>query len=212
MTDESLNSAIADNWAQKADLIPSLSDSQQKVLALVPILPAFLSVVSSLMIIYLVIQSKFNSPYKRIIFGFSAIDIITSIDLAMASFLLPRETSLRVWAFGNARTCDAMGAILQLGFAATWYYGIVSFYFLMIVKYGLRLQDFRKKYEIPCHCVAIGVNVIFAAVGTGLKVFNENELGRGCWVADFECNPAETFCYAFCVGWIFGGIPYLIIF
>jgi len=217
MPERGLQSANNDKISYAESFVTSLSAPQQKALALIPILPALLSIVSSFLLIHLIVRSKFNTPYKRILFAFSVVDVIASINHAISPFLLPAETSNRVWAFGRRQTCTATGALLQFGFAEIWYYGVVSYYFLLIIRFGMTPKMFAQRYEIPFHALSLGFNLTAAIVGAAIGAFNEYELGRGCWVANTGCNPDNGDACESVVdansaplGWVFGGIPVMI--
>ena len=53
------------------DDVTTLSSRQQLLLCITPILPSIISIISSYTIIRLVIRSKFDTPYNRILFMFS---------------------------------------------------------------------------------------------------------------------------------------------
>lgn len=59
-----------------------------------------------------------KTPYKRILFAMSACDIIASTNFGWQNFLVPEETSQRVWAFGNDASCTATGTLTQFSFSS----------------------------------------------------------------------------------------------
>ena len=81
-----------------------LSDSQEKLLAILPIPSAILSIFGSVVILFMAFKSRRKThwtTYHALLTGISLTEIIFSITLAAGNFLYPRETSNRIWAFGN---------------------------------------------------------------------------------------------------------------
>ena len=61
--------------------ISFLTNTQEAVIAFLPILPALSSIIGSLCIIRLVFRQKFVAPYRRFLFGMSLYDILNSIKM-----------------------------------------------------------------------------------------------------------------------------------
>ena len=158
-----------------------LSSSQQKALALITILPSLLSAWGSANIIYMFFTSKNRSSYRRIMFGLSCGDFIASLLLIFQPFLVPQETSHKVWAIGTEASCDVMGFFQQLSFTSVWDNGMLSFYFLLMLRFGVKDRAFKHKYEPWMHLACIGYPLITAATGAKIGLYNELDFGDGCW-------------------------------
>lgn len=79
--------------------VSSLSESQDIILCVLMICSGVLSVFGSSTIIYRVLKNPTGTnSYNRIMLGLSFFDIISSISFILTPFLLPSETSHRVWA------------------------------------------------------------------------------------------------------------------
>lgn len=156
------------------DDISSLSDTQEKILSLLPILPATLSIMGSTQIIYMIwiARNKKWSPYRRILLGLSCCDIFSSIIYVLQAFLVPQHIYQRIWAIGNDTTCSFLGFATQLSFSQTWYNGMLSLFFLFTVKFGIRDEILTRKYEPWMHSFAIGYPLMTAIVGTILGKCN----------------------------------------
>lgn len=166
------------------DTVNSLSEAQDKALSLLPLFSGLLSVWGSANIIYMFYQTpqkKRRSVYKRIMLGLSASDLLSSITLMLQPFLLPADTSQRIYATGTAATCSAMGFFQQLAFSEIWYNGMLSFFFLWSIKYAIPEADLARKYEPWMHGLSIGVPLISAAIGAGMKMYDELVVGHFCW-------------------------------
>jgi len=184
----------------------SLNERQEKALALVPLLPAFMSIIASITLLRLMKKSNFRSPYRRILFALSAVDILNSVRIALGPFLVPTQ-SRRIWAFGNAQTCRFLGISAQLIMPSFTYYGFLALYFTLHIRYNVRDRYFGKYIEPFIHTLGLGYAVITAIVGYALNLIGENTFGNGCWI-----NPNPSLgCGHSCVvllQWIFGGIPF----
>ncbi|KAG7343035.1 hypothetical protein IV203_020980 [Nitzschia inconspicua] len=194
----------------------TLSPSQYKLLTILPIPTAVLSVVGSGAIIYMVARSRRQrewTPYKRLLFGMSACDILLSINAAVGNIMRPEISSPRVWAFGNQATCTASGFLGQLSLSAILYNGGLSFYFLLSARFGWKNDRIAKWVEPLMHVTCIGYPMVTAAIGAGLGVFSEPVMGLGCQINDYPrgCGegPGKTGepCLSIAIAWVFVGIP-----
>lgn len=204
---------MANTSTLDAEDISSLTDAQEKVLALLPILPALLSAWGSANIIYMVFTSRKTSPYRRILLGLSCCDLASSLACPWQAFLVPAATSQRVWAIGTQATCSAMGFLQQLFFSNVWYNGMLSIYFLVTVKFGVRESVVARKLEPWMHVASLGYPLITASIGAGMGIYDEFNVGMGCWITNYPkgcgCNELDTgeCCVSPLLAWIFAGIP-----
>lgn len=195
----------------------SLTDTQDKVLSILPIFPSLLSIWGSTNIIHMVWVSEKKTPYRRILLGLSVCDLINSLVFPFQPFLLPNETSERIWAIGNEQTCDALGFFQQFHFTSVWYNGMLSFYFLLSVRYGVKEDVMARRYEPVMHLLSIGYPLVTALFGAGFHMYNEVLVGHGCWIYNFpsgcvacdQIDPleGETCCLSPTMAWLFAGIP-----
>lgn len=161
----------------------SLSDVQKKVLAVLPIPSAILSVLGSSIIIYMAIQSRKSkpwTPYNRLLLAMSVCDIVASITLGMAAFLYPKETSNKAWVFGNDTSCSAIGFLNQVSYSGTLYNAMLSFYFLFTARFAMRNEQVQKRIEPLMHGLSLGYPVLTAFAGLFLDVYAEPEVSIGC--------------------------------
>jgi len=175
-----------------------LSNSQEIVLIVFQIISAILSLIGSCTIVFKIVKGMVGkqktTPYDRIILGLSSTDIFGNITYIIAPFLLPKETSLRVSAMGNNTTCSFLGFMMQFASAgAMWYSCILSYYYLLTVRYQVRRNVFVKKYERWMHLSALFFPIT-GFIGFYFGLFAEQDLTMICWNAD----PI--------VGYIFGAI------
>jgi hypothetical protein len=159
-----------------------LSEAQDKSLVLISILPAILSIAGSSTIICLVYRGKFKGSYHRLLFGASVYDICFSLSVVPGNVLIPKETSQRVWALGNEATCSAMGFMGLLGGSSFYYSGILTFYYLCIIRFGVKDEFFARRIEPWLHLIAVGFPLAAAAYGAARGKFGEKNIQRGCYL------------------------------
>lgn len=165
------------------------------------------------MIVYLVFQNSRKTPYKRILLGLSISDIIASITWILAPFLQPADSSQRVWAHGTDATCAFLGFMMQISFAAVWYNGMLSFYYLLTVRFRVKSSVFATRYEPWIHIFSVGFNLIAGIVGVSKGYYAEMELSQGCYIAEFpEGCEINGGCTGHIIGWIVSGVPVVILF
>lgn len=145
-----------------------LSDSQQKLLALLPIPSAILSVIGSIVIITMAFKSARQgpwTPYHGLLTAMSFCNIISAITVANGSFLFPSDTSNKVWALGNEASCTATGFLTQLSSSAIFYNSMLAFYFLALTRFGLSNEEIAKRFEPAMHYVALGYSLLVRSSG-----------------------------------------------
>lgn len=217
MTDE----IVFHEWSMETEEpIGGLSDTQEKILALLPIPTALLSIFGSVTIIIMAFRSRSRrhwTPYTRLLLGMSVSDIYFSFHISISTFLRPRETSPRVWAFGNDTSCSIDGFLGQLAYSAILYNGMLSYYFLFAARFGLNNKTISKYIEPSMHVLSIGFPLVTASVGLVMGVYAEPTMGMGCWVNDYPRNCGDGLddtgeeCLSGEIGWIFGGLPFLFV-
>ena len=200
--------------------MPPLTDTQEKVLALLPIFPSLLSMACSLTIIYVVYQhyrdKRQTTVYHRLLVGMSLCDVVTSFWVPWFAFLVPADTSTRVWAIGNDGTCTFMAFIFNFAFSGLLYNGTLSCYFLLTARFGWRDTDIAKRCELWMHGVVVLFPLICGLVFVGLGVYGEQPIGLGCWVDDYPhgcgTDEGQAACITPLLGWISAGLPVLVSF
>ena len=195
--------------------LSSLTDQQEKAITILPLITGLISIIGSTTIIMMAYQTRRArkwSTYTRLLVVMSLWDIVFSGSFAMTAFLLPAESSQRVWAFGTDKTCSAMGFLLQLSSSGIFYNGMLSFYFLLAAKFGITKRIMGRYIEPIMHIVSIGYPLITSSIGLEWGVYHETELGQTCWVANYPENcgeaPGESGepCQSTMLGYVFGAV------
>ena len=194
--------------------MPPLSDSQEKILSLLPIFPSLASLLASCVLVYVTFKRRRRAPFHRFLLGMSLFDVLQSLSFPLQPFLLP-ESGGRVWARGNVASCSAMGFILQMGIGTYLYNFMLNMNFLLTVYFEMDVRNFPKYAEPLAHLI-----VFIYAIGTSLSgvilgVFKESELGTTCWVAGYwpeNCNDVDgPPCIALWIGVVYASIPSIIV-
>lgn len=194
--------------------VSSLEDVHEQVISLLPLFSGFLSILGSTTIIFIALNNhKANNSeqkltsYTRLLLGMSFSDIVSSLTLMLSPFLLPRDSSQRVWAGGTDGTCSAMGFMQQLSLSSMLYNAFLSYYFLLSARYGWNNARISKWVEPLMHVVSIGYPLATATSGSIMGVYHESELVQACWVSNFPegCDEAGEPCKSIVLAWIFGG-------
>lgn len=218
MADAAMNDTTDDVSTSLSDL----SDSQEIILAVLQVCSSILSLIGSCMIVFKILRSlsrkQTTTPYDRIILGLSTCDIVSSCTYMVGPFLLPSETSQRIFALGNDRTCNQLGFLTQLsGLWAVWYNCILSFYYLLTVRFSVKRKEFRRKYELWFHLSGAIFFPTTAITGYFGDWYGEQALSMACWVDTFptKCDESGENCtgdYSELVAYIFGAMPTAITF
>eukprot|EP00934_Nitzschia_sp_Nitz4_P000998 Nitzschia sp. Nitz4//scaffold301_size22573//18072//19286//NITZ4_008556-RA/size22573-processed-gene-0.25-mRNA-1//-1//CDS//3329547022//998//frame0 len=187
----------------------NLQDSQEVALYVLTMISALLSVLGSLTIVHKVVAMYFFSgPYDRLLLGLSLCDIIASISYAITPFMLPKDTSDRAWASGSDGTCSALGFLTQFSYSTLVYNGMLSFYYLLTVRYGIKRKEFTRKYERWMHLSVVIFFLGTATLGVSIGLYSEIDLGPGCWIRDYPRGCYEEGgCTGHFYGWVFTALP-----
>lgn len=196
-----------------------VSSSQTIALYVTPMITGTFSLIGSATIAITILQSaqRLGTPFKRIIFGLSIMDIIQSIAMIAGPFSLPSKNEGVLWSYGNQATCDTQGFFLHVGFAGVPMYMLtLTVYYLNTVKFNMKDKEFSRRLEPWLHFMSIGWTV-----GGGIACwisgsFNMMEAGNICWYSPspYDCVakddiPCDRGKRAFTFGWVFGGSNFL---
>ena len=58
---------------------------------------------------------------------------------------------------------------------------MLSIYYLLLIKYGVKEAVFAKRYEPWMHAICIGFPLATAIWGASIGLYEEVELGIACW-------------------------------
>ena len=181
---------------QQNDLYPYTdnlyTETQQKVLFALPIIPGILSVIGSSLIIYVIFSDakrKLQRVYHRVLAAYSVIDVLVSVQYVLSSMVVPKGTPGVYGAMGNWYTCQASGFFLQFGFSLGLYLAFICLYYLLMVKYLVRGEIIAKKIEVYVHIFAFLVPLLQGVLMVVLDQYNPANISTGqCFI---NCYPAN---------------------
>ena len=100
---------------------------------------------------------KLKTPLRRLIFGVSVADILSSISFIFEPIMNPNP----VWAYGNQGTAYASEFILTFGVVASALYTLaLCIYYLHVIRYNTLDRDFAKRIEPWLHCISIAIPLL----------------------------------------------------
>ncbi|CAJ1937644.1 unnamed protein product [Cylindrotheca closterium] len=160
-----------------------LSDVQENILAILPIPSALLSICGGLLVVITALRSRKDrpwTPYQGLQTSLSICNIISSFTVASGAFMRPSETSNQVWAFGNDTSCTVNGFFGQLGTSALVYNGMLSYFFLLRLRFDHNVTAITLKFEPLMHIVAVGYPLVTAFLGLFFDAYGERVGSPGC--------------------------------
>jgi len=195
--------------------LSELTPTQDITLIVLQVLSSTLSLIGSCIIIFKILRKSCQkqastTPYDRIILGLSSCDVLMSFTFMVGPFLLPSDTSRRSSAIGNDSTCTHLGFLLQLScFWAVWYNCILSFYYLLTVRFKVKRKDFCKKYEKWMHLSGAIFFPTTATLGLFGQWYQEERFAMVCWIGEVPKNCEENggTCIGTYIGVSFGAAP-----
>jgi hypothetical protein len=187
-----------------------MSDDQEIVVSILYVISSTLSIMGSSTIIFKVLRDRTHATsYDRLMLGLSCTDIVSSLGWMLTPFLLPKQTSPRVWAIGTDATCSFLGFVTQLGFSSILYNGFLSYYFLATIRFGVNRRTFALRWEPWIHIFVAFFCLTTSLVGIGVGFFSELSVGMGCWVNNYPEDCIFDDCTSIIIGWIYGPLPVL---
>jgi hypothetical protein len=157
--------------------------SKKVWLAWVPRISASLSLFGSSMIIYDILRdrSKLGSVFHNLMVAMSVFDIVGSIAWAFSTLPIPEyeygEPTGIYGAKGNEATCTAQGFFIQLGYTSIFYNMSLSFYFMLVVRYGMKENQLKKlQLWLNLPALIVGFALAFGGIPYYSYVFS------GCYI------------------------------
>ena len=188
---------------------------EQKFLAISPMLTGFISFLSSLTMITMILKSKkkLTNSYRRFIFGLSWACAVFSFGNMFST--IPVYSS-DIWgAMGTVEICEAQGFFVYVGLISTAIYNMsLCILFVCTINFGVDRCTFAKKIEPFLHLFQFSFSLTW-----GIYLLNSDQINPGqdsllCWIApfpsgchfneDLDCIRGET---AYAHRWYAIGIP-----
>ena len=165
------------------------SAAQQIAMAIVPKVTGAISFTSSVIMVYMILQSdiKLGTSYRRLIFAICSIDILQSLMIIISTWASPKD-SQGIWgAHGNDTTCSITGAIFQFASnASPMYVASLCIHYFFFVQYKIRKAEFCQKVEPWLHAVPIVWNLSTTVFLLATNHINQADVV--CWIAPYPYN------------------------
>lgn len=168
------------------------SESQLRIIAIIPMVTAWLSIAGSVTIIFMLLRSekKLSTSYRRIIFGMSCMDIIYSLALSMTSLASPEGTEGKWNPVGNTVTCTLQGLALFIGVTGTTTYNcMLSIFYTLTIANGVSKATMSKRVEPFFHAIPFLYATSASIFLLNKKSFNSN--GSICMISSYPQNCHE---------------------
>jgi hypothetical protein len=153
------------------------TETQQRVLYALPIIPGILSMTGSSLIVYVTLSDakrKLQRVYHRVLMAYSTIDVMVSLQYVLSSWVVPKGTPGTYGAIGNRYTCQASAFFLQFGFSLGLYLAFICLYYLLMVRYRARGENIAKKIEVYVHIFAFLVPWLLGVLMVVLDMYKYN--------------------------------------
>jgi hypothetical protein len=186
----------------------SLSVLQELIMVLLPVPIALLSTLASCVLCRLILIGRLKSPYERLLFVISVLDIISSLAFLLQPFLLPIDTSPRFYALGTQSTCQVTGMLFQFGATGTALYSLsLSIFFLCKIRFAMPSSEFAAKVEPILHMISLGVPLSTSVASYAMDALHESALSSGCYIDCADELVAAGECNAHVTAYLFVGLP-----
>jgi len=116
----------------------------------IPTVTGSISCISSLAIIYIIVRSKSNTTYHRIMFILSFCDMLGSFAIALTTIPMPKDViyPFAGRSYGTTATCEAQGLAYLIGSAiVVMMNAILNIYYLCTLRYKMKAETFSKFIE-----------------------------------------------------------------
>ena len=180
------------------DQYHELRDGLGKASAIVRSSMAWVSIIASSLIIWMICRSyiRFTNTYHRLLFGMCVADILYSLGSAHFNLTAPIDMNYVIWnAKGNAITCSLQGFITCIGLTSGLLYTCtLNIYFVVVVKQKKTDSYIRKYIEPYLHGIPIMTALAYGITLLAYKNFNIDEFDGMCIIPKYEpyhCSGME---------------------
>ena len=168
------------------------TQTERVAIAWIPRISGILSAICSIIIIVHVIRThgtQYN-VYHELLMSMSIFDIIGSIAWAFSTFPIPDydENGDPTGVYGSSgskEACTAQGFFVQLGFTGIYYNMALSFYYLLVIRYGWKEDRLRaciwRFHVLP---LLVGFGLAFG----GIPYYEHSFWG--CWILPEPHTPS----------------------
>jgi hypothetical protein len=164
---------------------------------IIPTVTGAISCVSSLTIIFIILRSRRNTAYHRIMLLVSFSDVLSSTAIALTTIPMPADViySYAGPSYGTVATCDAQALVFILGITSSVSaICVLNIYYLCKIVFSMEERTFSKTVEPSCFIVFFPgpISSMFFLRSNG--VFNPTPYESYCSVClyPYRCNDSDA--------------------
>jgi hypothetical protein len=164
---------------------------------IIPTVTGTISCASSLTIIFIILRSRRNSAYHRIMLLLSISDVLSSTAMALTTIPMPADViySYAGPSYGTVATCDAQALVYIIGTTSSVSaINLLNIYYLCKIVFNMEERTFSKKVEPFCFIASFPVGVIFSFFLRSNGVFNPTPYESYCSISTYpyRCNASDA--------------------
>ena len=178
---------------------------------IIPTITGGASCASSIIIIYIVLRSKLNSAYHRIMVAMSLSNILMSGAMTLTTIPMPSDviyTSFSGSSYGTRHTCVLQGlAYLIGGMLASSANSMLNIYYAFTIGFEMPEKVFRKWIEPLCYLAFGGVSITIPLFFEKYDVINPTPFEPYCSLSyyPYRCEVYEDID---CIHGNLSGVPF----
>ncbi len=147
------------------------TESQLKVMAIVPKVTSFISLACMSYVGQLIIRFRRRRLYHNLFLGMAAHDIIKDLTFIVGTWAIPRGSPGYFMAWGDQTSCSVQAFLSQASFGVFTYVCAVCIFSCYAVRYDCKEESYRRRYEGIAHlvCTIIPIGFALALVISGFQ-------------------------------------------
>ena len=157
--------------------------------AIVPTITGSISFISSITTIFIILKSRQNSVYHRIIFLMSFFNSFTSMSIALTTLPMPKDITLPFQgpSYGSNVTCQIQGMVIIIGVTMVLLMNAVLMtYYQCSIVYGMTDATFsKKKIEPVLLFISLVLSIFFAVACTKYLYVGPSPNNPYCFISKY---------------------------
>jgi len=163
---------------------------------IIPTVTGTISCVSSLTIIFVILRSRRNTVYHRIMLLVSLSDVLSSTAIALTTIPMPADViySYAGPSYGTVATCDAQAHVYTIGsISSVSAICLLNVYYLCKIVFNMEERTFSKTVEPLCCILSFPAGVIFPFILGSNGLFNPTPYESFCSLSTYpyRCNTSD---------------------
>ena len=176
-------------------MVDFFTPQQQKAIFYAPKLPSLVSILCSLLLIYVLIRDeRHEKVYGRLWLGIAGCNLFVALMAGIVSSITSPE-GVYYGASGTLATCEASASFFHFVYVAVMVYnGALGGYYYLSVHWNLTERFVATRIEPFFHALAVIWPIVGIVVGNVKKYYYANPIFQVCWAAPrpFGCGLDPT--------------------